>query len=172
MNQAYHFISAFADNYFYVGNLNNHANHGVSGEVYVVDEGTLLIRGFTYDGLGPDAFFTVGTSGTPSSAGTILPFPFEGQFYNLEDQSAPTLRRSDYQDIWLTLPNHLRVRDLRWLSVWCRAFTRNFGDIFFPEVARPKLDEDAFAAQPEPAQQPAQPSVLKSVLGIFQKIIG
>ena len=44
---------------------------------YVVDEKTILIKGFTYDGKGPDAFFWAGTSKSPSaSQGTILPYPF------------------------------------------------------------------------------------------------
>lgn len=33
-----------------IGEFNSHA-HQVSGEVYAVDEQTLFIRGFSYDGL-------------------------------------------------------------------------------------------------------------------------
>lgn len=32
-------------------------NFGFQGEVYAVDESTLFIKGFAYDGTGPDAFF-------------------------------------------------------------------------------------------------------------------
>merc|ERR1719244_237236 len=31
--------------------------HGVSGTAYAVNKSTILIKGFTYDGKGPDAFF-------------------------------------------------------------------------------------------------------------------
>ena len=34
--------------------------HDVAGTVQIVDDKTLVIRNFVYDGEGPDAFFTVG----------------------------------------------------------------------------------------------------------------
>ena len=38
----------------------------------------LLIEDFSYDGRGPDAFFWVGTEGSPGSrASTVLPHPFQ-----------------------------------------------------------------------------------------------
>ena len=74
------------------GNFQNYA-HGISGKVYLKDEKTLVIKDFTYDGAGPDAFFWVGTSQSPSSVGTILPYPFEGKFYDYEDNRAPILSR-------------------------------------------------------------------------------
>ena len=33
----------------------------------------------------------------------------------------------------LTLPDDLKATDIKWLSVWCRRFRVNFGDMFFPE---------------------------------------
>ncbi len=33
----------------------------------------------------------------------------------------------------LRLPPGLTVDELRWLSVWCRAFTVNFGEVAWPE---------------------------------------
>ena len=74
------------------GDFQNYA-HGISGKVYLKDEKTLVIKDFTYDGSGPDAFFWVGTSSAPSSVGTILPYPFEGKFYDYEDNRAPILSR-------------------------------------------------------------------------------
>merc|ERR1712226_1111072 len=116
-----------------VGEFNNRA-HGIGGTVYILDEKTLLVKGFTYDGAGPDAFFWVGTQGSPSSVGTILPYPFEGKFYEYEDQSAPILsKRFNGEEIVLTLPDNLKATDIKWLSVWCRAFQVNFGDLNFPE---------------------------------------
>ena len=117
-----------------VGEFNNRA-HGIGGTVYAVDEKTLLIKGFTYDGAGPDAFFWAGTQGSPSGIGTILPYPFKGKFFEYEDQSAPILngRFSGDKDIKLTLPNTLKATDIKWLSIWCRAFSVNFGDLIFPD---------------------------------------
>ena len=45
-------------------------HHDVGGAVYAVNETLLLVKGFTYDGLGPDAFFWAGTeSDRPSTQG-------------------------------------------------------------------------------------------------------
>jgi len=116
-----------------VGDFQNYA-HGINGEVFMKDEKTLVIKGFTYDGAGPDAFFWAGTSQTPSSVGTILPYPFEGKFYEYEDQNAPILsKRFNGEEIVLTLPETLKATDIKWLSVWCRAFQVNFGDLQFPK---------------------------------------
>ena len=60
-----------------VGEFKN-LQHGIGGTIYKVDDHTLLIKEFTYDGKGPDAFFWAGTDGKPSSTGgTILPYPFK-----------------------------------------------------------------------------------------------
>lgn len=116
-----------------VGDFQNYA-HGINGEVFMKDQKTLVIKGFTYDGAGPDAFFWAGTSQAPSSVGTILPYPFDGKFYEYEDQSAPILsKRFNGEEIVLTLPETLKATDIKWLSVWCRAFQVNFGDLTFPE---------------------------------------
>merc|ERR1712147_50422 len=37
--------------------------HDISGEAFAVDSETILIKGFTYDGEGPDTFFLAGSSG-------------------------------------------------------------------------------------------------------------
>ena len=74
------------------GDFQNYA-HGIGGEVMIQGERTIIIKGFTYDGAGPDAFFWAGTSGKPSHVGTILPWPFKGQFYEYEDSNAPILSK-------------------------------------------------------------------------------
>ena len=35
--------------------------------------------------------------------------------------------------IVLTLPNNITVPDLKWISVWCRQFSINFGDFVFED---------------------------------------
>ena len=42
--------------------------HDVSGDVYAVDDRTLVIKQFVYDGSGPDSFFLVGRAGSPLDA--------------------------------------------------------------------------------------------------------
>ena len=84
-------LAASAQALLKAGDFHNKA-HGISGEVYIKDEQHLVIKGFSYDGAGPDAFFWAGTKGVPSTVGTILPYPFKGVFYDdYEDQSAPIL---------------------------------------------------------------------------------
>ncbi len=113
--------------------------HDVGGKVYALNSSTLLVRDFTYDGGGPDAFFWAGTTGnTPTEDGVILPYPFEGRFYDYDDDYAPVLGRfrgeeEEEEDLLLHLPPGLEVNQVRWLSVWCRAFTVNFGEVVWPE---------------------------------------
>ena len=112
-------------------------HYGVGGILYALNESTLFIKDFQYTGGGPDAFFWVGTqSETPNRNGIILPYPFEGKYYEYEDTNAPVLGRfeaSRHENIVLHLPKDIRVSDLKWLSVWCRAYAVNFGDVIWPE---------------------------------------
>ena len=110
-----------------VGEFTN-KKHGVSGTVYYVDQRTFLIKGFTYDGAGPDAFFLAGTEAPISKAGTILPYPFNDKFYEYDDPTTPILQRFDgNMDITLTTPKSLNASDVAWLSVWCRKYEVDFG---------------------------------------------
>ncbi|KAM7304885.1 hypothetical protein ISCGN_014785 [Ixodes scapularis] len=56
----------------YIGKINTYA-HQVSGHVYAIDEYTILIKNFFYDGLGQDTFFWAGSSVRPSNVGFIVP---------------------------------------------------------------------------------------------------
>ncbi|XP_042220743.1 uncharacterized protein LOC121865425 isoform X2 [Homarus americanus] len=94
--------------------------HQVKGEIYAVDSRTIHIRGFSYDGSAPDAFFYGGTSGRPSDRGFIIPD---------ENGGTDPLGRYSNQDVTLTLPEGKTLKDLKWLSVWCRAFAIDFGHV-------------------------------------------
>ena len=114
-----------------VGSLASYAK-GVSGDVYKKEaKNMLVVNNFKYDGSAPDAFFIVGTSAKPSSDGTILPYPFDGTFYQYNDKSAPKLVKADGKQVVLTLPSNLKISDVKWLAVWCRQFGLNFGDVYF-----------------------------------------
>ncbi len=113
----------------FLGRLTGH-DHGVSGDVLTPNPNTLLIKNFKYDGTGPDAYFWVGTSGNePNEVGHIAPYPFVGRFYHYTDPDAPILRQFFGEDVELTLPPNVTVDELRWISVWCRRFAINFGDL-------------------------------------------
>merc|ERR1712183_28941 len=109
--------------------------YNVSGHVFAENQETIFIANFNYSGGGPDAYFWVGTAGTPrrtdEASTAILAHPFNGEHFAYEDLAAPRLGEVVNEDIRLTLPPHLKVKDLRWLSVWCRAFNANFGELMF-----------------------------------------
>lgn len=119
-----------------IGSLSDYA-HGIAGTAYAVDESTIFIKGFSYDGTGPDAFFWVGNSQRPSPDGYIVPYPED-----FKGRDPPVLNTFKDQDVILRLPLGKRLRDIKWLSVWCRRFTVNFGDVFIPpnlEVPKPRV---------------------------------
>ena len=107
--------------------------HGVSGDIYSCGDDKIVVENFKYDGLGPDAFFWVGTKGNKASSnGVLLPYPFEGKFFDSEDLSAPILDKAfdgTQPDIVLPLPDGMKVSDLKWISVWCRKYSVNFGEL-------------------------------------------
>ncbi|XP_066247644.1 protein Skeletor, isoforms B/C isoform X1 [Euwallacea similis] len=110
---------------------------GIKGTVYAVDETTIFIKGFSYDGTGPDAFFWIGNSPRPSPEGIIIPYPED--YY---ERDPPILKAHNNTNIILRLPMGKRIRDIRWLSVWCRRFTVDFSEVFIPpnlEVPKPRV---------------------------------
>lgn len=54
-----------------LGKLNSY-HHQVSADVFAVDEYTLLLTEFTYDGTGTDTFFWAGASTRPGPQGFIV----------------------------------------------------------------------------------------------------
>lgn len=151
-------------------------HHGAGGEVFALDEKTLMIKDFTYDGAGPDAFFWVGPEGTPSNVPDetktkILAHPYvEPGYYEYRDQSAPILKGAAKEQITLRLPENMKVGDIKWLSVWCRKFSVDFGNLIFPtDLNLPKspatggdslpaplapVDNSVAEPEPEPESEP------------------
>ena len=101
-----------------------------------------MFENFKYNGKGPDAFFWVGTEGTTNSDGILLPYPFLGKFYDSMDKNAPILDKAfdgTQPGIVLPLPNDVKVSDLKWISVWCREFSVNFGDFIIEDDTKSDL---------------------------------
>lgn len=118
----------------HIGELRG-AEHGIAGSLYAVDENILILKRFEYDGQADNAFFWVGSSTDgPSDVGTIVPYPFGGVFYGSEDLDAPFLYGvfNGSQDIRLTLPEGMKVTDLKWFSVWSRSGKKSLGEVIFP----------------------------------------
>merc|ERR1719300_879126 len=120
--------------------------HYLQGSVFIKDQKTIEIRNFSYPStkkhpngrLGPDAFFIAGKIGCRPddqlNRGNItgivpLPYPKSGQKWNFEDQSIPIMSKAVDKTILLTLPPGVNMSELKWLSLWCRRYRSNFGQV-------------------------------------------
>ncbi|XP_055333028.1 LOW QUALITY PROTEIN: protein Skeletor, isoforms B/C-like [Paramacrobiotus metropolitanus] len=101
-----------------IGSLSTY-QHGTSGSVYAVDDQTILVRGFVYDGLAPDAFFYIGTSESAQPyQGTAVPVAL--------DETRP-LGRYEGQDVVLKLKPGMNLKNYRWLAVMSNSQNGNTG---------------------------------------------
>ena len=44
-----------------------------------------------------------------------------------------SLKKMKNKDVLLTLPGTLKIRDIGWLSIWCKRFTVNYGEVYIPD---------------------------------------
>merc|ERR1719347_1330676 len=111
----------------FIGSLNSY-HHQVSGDVYAVDDETLLLQNFVYDGNGKDTFFWAGSSNRPGSKGFIVP-----------DKNGRTnvLDRYLNEEFTINLPSEKKITDMKWFAVYDLNTQNNFGDIFIPEGFEP-----------------------------------
>ena len=72
-----------------------------------------MLKNFNYDGVAPDAFFLVGTEGTPGnvdeSKTAILAHPFLDNHYQYTDEEVPVLKAAVDEEVVLTLPPNMKV---------------------------------------------------------------
>lgn len=93
--------------------------HGVQGSAIIIDDCTIKVDGFSYDGGGVDVRFYGGidddyANGFPMTE-NLVGTPFSNQSLNI------------------TMPADKSLDDLNGLSVWCYDFTVSFGDGRFGE---------------------------------------
>ncbi|MEM7258723.1 MAG: DM13 domain-containing protein [Pseudomonadota bacterium] len=95
--------------------------HGVSGSVTVVDDCTLEVINFNYDGRGPSVYFYGGQDGDYISDNAF--------------SIGPRLNGRPWQNESLTLkiPEGKSLDDFNSVSVWCFDFNANFGEAFFDQ---------------------------------------
>ncbi|KAI5645559.1 electron transfer DM13 domain-containing protein [Phthorimaea operculella] len=107
----------------FIGKINSY-HHQVSGDVYAVDEWTLLLVDFNYDGTGEDTFFWAGDSGRPGPQGFIVP-----------DQHGKTniLERYYNEEVRLTLPEGKRISRIKWFAIYDINTQNAFGDVYLPD---------------------------------------
>jgi len=102
----------------YSGYFNTFA-HNVSGKATIVDDCTIEISEFSYDGGGPDVFFYAAKDHAYANENAFpLGQRLNGQTY-------------DNASITIKLPINKTMDDLTGLSVWCIDFAANFGQMEF-----------------------------------------
>ena len=88
----------------------------MTGKAYALSLDKILVKEFTYDGAGPDAFFYAGTEGEPGEEGDlVIAFPTsKDRVYEYGDEDVPVLGSFDgSKDITLQLNKGITVNDLR-----------------------------------------------------------
>lgn len=92
-------------------------HHGVSGSVTIVDDRTLRIDNFFYDGLGPDVYVYVAMNKQFSQGLAV----------------SPELASTPYEDatVVVDLPDGVTLADFNSVSIWCRQFSSDFGSGYF-----------------------------------------
>lgn len=133
-------------------------NHDVNGKVFAVDESHILIKDFRYDGQGPDAFFWVGTEGLPSGVPDDKTLILtEDKHYQYRDQSAPVLGKYDGKDVTLALPASMKLSTVKWISIWCRLYSVDFGNLIFPDSFQVPGSTPTTTGLPPPFVPPSSP---------------
>lgn len=108
-----------------LGRFPDRTQHDVAGTIYVINENTIWVRGFSYDGTAPDAFFYGGSTDSPSSNGEIIPDEFG---------TTQKLGKYDNDNLILTLPVGKTINSYKWISIWCREFRVDFGHVDVPST--------------------------------------
>ncbi|KAI5714431.1 hypothetical protein M8J76_016990 [Diaphorina citri] len=110
-----------------IGKINSY-HHQVGGEVYAVNEYTLLLSQFNYDGLGVDTFFWAGTSPRPGPQGFLV---------TDEHGKTNVLHRYLNKDFTITLPDNKKITEIKWFAVYDLTKHNTFGDVYIPEEFEP-----------------------------------
>ncbi|XP_054765917.2 protein Skeletor, isoforms B/C-like [Lytechinus pictus] len=112
-----------------IGEFPAGGSHIVGGNVYAVDDDTIRITNFDYDGKGPDAHIWIGKNGNaPSSNGESI-YRFT---YNVA-------MNDEYLGD-LDLPSGDSVTDLKWISVWCKLVSASFDEITVSSTFTPPAE--------------------------------
>lgn len=126
-------VVALSEARVFLGKLSELA-HEVRGNVYAISCSELVIENFYYDGVGPMVYAYVGTnpeSGpTGSSSGADATVIYNGRQFERFPFTNPA-ERHDNTTLRILLPDSYHINQIRWLSIWCKSFNANFGQIAF-----------------------------------------
>eukprot|EP00092_Neocalanus_flemingeri_P014951 GFUD01016146.1.p1 GENE.GFUD01016146.1~~GFUD01016146.1.p1 ORF type:complete len:141 (-),score=40.95 GFUD01016146.1:12-434(-) len=113
----------------YVGDLTE-TEHDVGGKVYILDQDTLVIDEFSYDGNGFGVYINVATKGRNlrgfAKNRIDVPYPSGSEGEPIEDKYT-----GDGQLVIDLKQVGVKARDVQWLSVWCTVFEMSFGHLEF-----------------------------------------
>lgn len=93
--------------------------HGVSGRAEIIDNCTIKVTEFYYDGKGPKVNFYVGQDHDYAS---------DNAFAISREINGPSYENAEFT---LRLPNEKSLDDFNTLSVWCVEFSASFGQLEF-----------------------------------------
>ncbi len=107
--------------------------HGVGGTAEIVDERTIVLRNFNYDGGGPQVYAYLATTNTNAAieSGQVT-------VQQLNRAGVPYVNET----ITVTLPASATLDGYTTISIWCADFKVNFGSgvfrgrTFVPTLAR------------------------------------
>lgn len=151
------FVSAQESQPRFLGQLST-LFHNVSGGVYAIDDTTIEVRQFWFDGQAPATYFRSGTGAVNGNGFRLCILP-ECNGRNLGEFRGQTLR--------LQLPQGQTVANMDFLTVWCEEFVVSFGDITISntQVFPTPTPSTTPSASPSPSTRPVMrtaPSVSSS----------
>ena len=105
--------------------------HNVSGVATIVDDCTIRLTQFSYDGGGIDVHIYAGTDlqFLPSAGGFSLKSGLLGTAY-------------DNGTLVVTLPEGVTLDDFDSISIWCVPVGQSFGDVDLVSVSVPDIEND------------------------------
>ncbi|ETN87168.1 hypothetical protein NECAME_00027 [Necator americanus] len=118
----------------FIGELANLADGDVRGKVYVVNDTTLQIVNFTYNGNAPDLYFWMDRKESPTTDGTKVP--------SFEYGITPLGKYENAEQVVLTLPGRHKITNFKSFSLFCFKYEHNFGSVLIPEniiIPRPQF---------------------------------
>ncbi|XP_071947176.1 protein Skeletor, isoforms B/C-like [Antedon mediterranea] len=95
-------------------------SYDIQGTVYAINDNKLWLRGFTYNGNAPDAYFWAGTSTSPDDTGSLIPD---------EIGRTATLRAYDNENFIISLPPGGDISELKWIAVWSQSQSMSFAHV-------------------------------------------
>jgi hypothetical protein len=104
-----------------VATFTNYFSHGIAGTAHIVNNRTIELRNFSYDGQGPAVYVNVDS--LPPTNGYSWGTSISDE---IGDQPAYMNTNLTY-----TLPDGLDLDDVNYISVWCEQFSVDFGSGMF-----------------------------------------